>query len=178
MKLDLGEAVKFFLEKYFLSTIVAVLVAIVILLATPTDFWMIEKIGKNMFFIFCWGCVFLIIYILSYLAKWIIRKGGKNAHDAQEYDDKLLREAVEPWLIYADNLSHEDKQLIYQFIKTGNQPIIRKNYIFYNSDSLLNSKYVYQTQNQDGSKSIKLTDITYHTYKLIYETYGKISHFY
>ncbi len=45
----IGQVLNTFLEKYFIPTIISIVVAIISLLILPTDFWMITKIGKSLF---------------------------------------------------------------------------------------------------------------------------------
>lgn len=51
---SIGEALKIFLEKHLVPTVISVVAAIVALLVLPTDYWMIEKNRKNS--VFLSGC--------------------------------------------------------------------------------------------------------------------------
>ena len=64
---NLVEALKIFLEKHLVPTVISVVAAIIALLKLPTDYWMIEKIGKRLFFFLVAGIVFLFIQFLILL---------------------------------------------------------------------------------------------------------------
>lgn len=49
-----GESLKVFFEKHLIPTVIAIVSAIIAVLMLPSDFWMIEKIGKTGFVV-CWG---------------------------------------------------------------------------------------------------------------------------
>ena len=68
---SIGEALKVFLEKHLVPTVISVVAAIVALLVLPTDYWMIEKIGKTLFFFLVAGVVFLAIQVFVLLWKGI-----------------------------------------------------------------------------------------------------------
>lgn len=63
------EALKIFLERHLVPTVISVVVAIVALLVLPADYWMIEKIGKIMFFFWLLVWFFLLFNSLLFYGK-------------------------------------------------------------------------------------------------------------
>ena len=64
-----GESLKVFFEKHLIPTVIAIVSAIIAVLMLPSDFWMIEKIGKTGFVVLVAGVVFIIIKILIHILK-------------------------------------------------------------------------------------------------------------
>ena len=175
---SIGEALKVFLEKHLVPTVISVVAAIVALLVLPTDYWMIEKIGKTLFFFLVAGVVFLAIQVFVLLWKGI-QHLKHRAYISKEYKEMKVRENQEEWLSFADKLSPDDRELIRQFIRTENQPIVERRHVYraYNPNSIHETNAIVTTENSDGSRLVKLDDRFYRTMKQIYEDRGSISHF-
>lgn len=178
---SIGEALKVFLEKHLVPTVISVVAAIVALLVLPADYWMIEKIGKTLFFFLVAGVVFLAIQLLM-LAWKGIQNLKHRAYINKSYREIKAREnqeGLEEWLSFADKLPPDDREMILQFIRTGNQPIVERRHVYrtYNPNSIHNTNALITTENSDGSRSMKLDDRFYRTMKQIYEERGSISHF-
>lgn len=56
----IGEALKIFLEKHLIPTAISFVISIITLIKLPKDYWMIEKVGKTLFFI--------LVLLISFLA--------------------------------------------------------------------------------------------------------------
>lgn len=178
---SIGEVLKIILEKNLVSTVISVVAAIVALLVLPTDYWMIEKIGKTLFFFLVAGGVFLAIQLLVLLWKGI-QHMKHRAYISREYKEMKIREnqeKLEEWLSFADKLPLEDRELIRQFLYTNNKPIVERRHVFkaYNPSSIYNTNAIVTTENSDGSCLVKLDDRFYRIMKQIYEDRGSISHF-
>lgn len=178
---SIGEALKVFLEKHLVPTIISVVAAIVALLVLPADDWMIEKIGKTLFFSLVAGVVFLTIQFFVLLWKGI-QHLKHRAYIFKEYKEMKVRENqenLEKWLSFVDKLSPDDREMIRQFIRTENQPIIEYRHFYraYNPNSIYETNAIVTTENSDGSRLVKLDDRFYRTMKQIYEDRGSISHF-
>lgn len=178
---SIGDAIKIFLEKHLIPTVIAVVSAIVALVVLPSDYWMITKVGKSLFFILVAGIVFLLIELLCVLGKGIkngwLRAQGK-IRDVQ-YAKEEEEEKIEEFLLFVDNLPPADRDLIMKFLKNGNKPIT-KPYSVYNFrewNSLAYSNALVTTKNHDGSTQTKLKEEFYQLAKYIYEKRGSISHF-
>ena len=52
---SLGEALKIFLNKHLIATILSIVISFLFNLVLPNDYWMITKLGINAFriFVFC-----------------------------------------------------------------------------------------------------------------------------
>lgn len=177
----LGEALKVFLEKHLMPTVISIVTAIIALLALPQDYWMIEKIEKHLFFVLIAGLVFVAIQCLVHLWK-IIKQMKRSINNSKEYMEMKAREIQEnldKWLSFGDKLPPEDRELVRQFLRTGNKPIVEKraSYRIYKDNSIYNTNAIVTTTNSDGDRLIKLDDRFYETMTRIYEDRGSISHF-
>ena len=167
----LVESLNIFLEKHLVPTVISIVTAISAILFLPNEYWMIQKIGKHLFFFLVAGIVFLAVQLIIAIGKGISHLRYKS-YISTEYHKHKNNEALEnldAWLSYVDGLPPEDRQLIVKFIQTGNQPIMERGYRMYNPDSIHSSEYIIKTQNADGSKLIKLNDRFYQLMKAIYE---------
>ena len=176
---SVGEALKVFVEKHLVPTVISVVAAIIVLLILPSDYWMIEKIGKHLFFLGAAGVVFLAIQFLIVLEKGIghLRFKSFIRNENQKYRKQEADENLEAWLSFVDRLPPEDRELILQFIQTENKPIRERGYRTYNDESLHSTEYIIKMKNSDGSKLVRLDDRFYKLMKAIYENRGSISHF-
>ena len=175
----LVESLNIFLEKHLIPTVISIVAAISAILLLPNDYWMIQKLGKYLFFFLVAGIVFLFVQLIIAIAKGIGQlkyKAYINAEHNKHKHDKAL-ENLELWLSYVDGLPPEDRTLILNFIKTDNKPITERGYIMYNPASIHSSEYIIKTQNADGSHLVKLDTQFYQLMKAIYEERGSISHF-
>ena len=178
---SIGDAIKIFLEKHLIPTVIAVVSAIVALVVLPSDYWMITKVGKSLFFILVAGIVFLLIELLGVFWKFIknswLRAQGKIRH--LQYAKEEEEETIEEFLSFVDKLPPEDRDLLMEFIKNENQPITKpcSMYVMRDSNSLYYTKALVSTKNRDGSTQTKLKDEFYQLAKYIYEKRGSISHF-
>lgn len=177
----IGEALKIFLERHLVPTVISAVAAIVALLVLPADYWMIEKIGKIMFFFLVAGVVFLTIQFFVLLRKGI-QYLKHRAYISEEYKEMKIRENqedLEEWLSFTDKLPSDDRELIRQFIRTENQPIVERRHVYRacNPNSIYETNEIVTTENSDGSRLVKLDDRFYRTMKQIYEDRGSISHF-
>ena len=50
MREKLIDSLNIFLEKHLIPTVISVVAAIVAILLLPNEYWMIQKIGKHLFF--------------------------------------------------------------------------------------------------------------------------------
>ena len=178
---SIGEALKVFLEKHLVPTVISVVAAIVALLVLPADYWMIEKIGKFLFFFLIAGVVFLVIQLLMLVWKGI-QSLKHRAYIKKSYKEMKVREnqeGLEEWLSFADKLPPEDRELIRQFLRTDNKPIVERRHVYrtYNPNSIHCTNAIVTTENSDGYRLVKLDDCFYRTMKQIYEDRGSISHF-
>lgn len=175
----IGEALKIFLEKHLIPTVISVVAAIVVFLVLPADNWIIEKLGKSWFLILAAGIVFLLIQMLIAIVKGIRHLCYKAdlARQCRENDQKKCQEAEEKWLSFGDQLSPDDRALIIRLLENENEPEIEHGYIWHSNDSIYNTNLLVKTKGHDGFTLYKLNDKAYRALKAIYEQRGSISHF-
>lgn len=174
-----GESLKVFFEKHLIPTVIAIVSAIIAVLMLPSDFWMIEKIGKTGFVVLVAGVVFLIIQILILIWKGTreLRYRAYISSESSKYKARESEETFEEWLSFMDNLPPEERELIISFIKSGNKPITEHGYIWRNPESIYNSNLIVKTKTANGATMIKLNDKAFRVLKAIYDDRGSISHF-
>lgn len=143
-----AEILKIFLEKYFIPTVMAILVAIVVMLYLPGDYWMIEKIGRFLFFILVVGLAFLAIIFIIFCYQKICAKSDDN--EARKYRNKVNdaeeKKAMDVLWSAVDRFSPDDRKLIKEFLVSGNKAIERSSGTRYFGNSLLNSDWVVHTE--------------------------------
>lgn len=96
----IGQAIKTFVEKHLIPTVISVVIAISSFLILPTDFWMIERIGKVPFALLVAGIAFLIIQLLIFFFRKI--RGWISNKSAEEYrfqNDVKLEKSVRKTLV-------------------------------------------------------------------------------
>lgn len=174
----IGEALKIFLEKHLIPTAISFVVAIITLIKLPKDYWMIEKIGKTLFFILVLLVSFLAIQFVVFLYSKIQEK---RFYSHQRYlnvmeSAKEEKQSVEELLSFVDKLLPEERELIKDFIRTENSPKILTGRMGGNPDSIFHTKAVVSTETNNGT-IYKLHDSFYFYIKKIYDEQGRISHF-
>ena len=78
--------IKSFNEKYLIPLVISVVVAIVVIVLLPSDYWMIIKIGGLAFGIAITGIAFLVVILFRYVFS-LIKKGMKEA-SVRRYRDE------------------------------------------------------------------------------------------
>ena len=203
----IGQAIKTFVEKHLIPTVISVVVSISSFLILPTDFWMIERIGKVPFALLVAGIAFLGIQLLIFfflkMRGWIANKS------AEEYkfqrDVKLEKEVLEKLWSSVDGFNQDDRKVLREFLESQNAPIERSSGTHYYGNSLFNSEWLVSTEeyretepvsfNPQKTKGVvtfnvfdtystrtvvtkyKLREDIYSALKYSMDKYGKISHF-
>ncbi len=175
----IGQALKVFFEKHLIPTVISIVSAIVLLLVLPSNYWMIAKIGKTLFLVLATGICFLLVKLIISIFGGIQNARYRTQNEAryQENMEKEAQEHLEEWLSFVDKLPPQDRDLIIQFINSGNKPIIQRGYRCYSHNSIYETNAIITMENHDGSKTIKLDERFFNTMKAIYEQRGSISHF-
>lgn len=175
----IAEALKIFLEKHLIPTVISFVVAIVVLLKLPEEYWMIEKIGKTMFFILVLSVSFLVIQFIVFVYHNIQEKRissyRKQINNIQAQNEE--KENMDKLIGFINNLPPEERQMIVEFIQSGNTPKTYSGYRLRNPGSIFNTKAIVSIKNKDGSTSYKLHDDFYAVIKKIYEDKGRITYF-
>ena len=176
-----GEALKLFVEKHLIPTVISVVTALVSLLVAPADYWMIVKLGKSWFTILVAGVAFLAIQLLVFIARSIIsaRRKAVLKQEKQQKEEKRRQDSEERWLSLMDKQSPSERNLIVQLIEQENTPVIEKGgYAWHDRDSVYyDHKVIVKTESEHGGTLIKLADQAYLELSAIYARRGTISHF-
>ena len=136
----IATAIKTFLEKRFIPTIVAIVIMLVTLLITPDTFSIYVKLGRGLYCLLIFSLSFLIVTFLAFVVNQVkekLKRRSINLYYKKENLKKLWNQI--------DGLNQKDYDLIIEFLKSENQPtkIITQHYdydSFYNSDLLIKSK--------------------------------------
>lgn len=144
----IGQILNTFLEKYFVPTIISIVAAIISLLILPTDFWIITKIGKPLLFILVAGIAFLFIMLILNLVKKISEINSDKSQKKRRYqkDMEKEREFLEKLWSQVDAISPDDRQLLKEFIASGNAPIEKSSGTRYFGNSIFNSNWLVSTE--------------------------------
>ena len=115
----LGEILKIFFEKYFVKTILSVIIATIIYIYYPVIFVEIKNSSEiaYAFFLFC--VPFMIIYALHALWGKAWHKMQLNRETALQNKENYERLMEELWS-YVDRLPTDTKRVLKEFIKTNN----------------------------------------------------------
>lgn len=165
-----------FLDKYFFDTIISVAVTLLINIALPSNYWMIEKIGITYFRVFVFCAVFVIFNAVVSADKALKNEKRKKEQNEIKQRKRLkqIEENLEFWRNQADDLSYYERKVIIDFIKSGNAQ--RKcNDLIMSSHKL--SNYILKTKDEHGCYIVKMNDKDFKYFSSIYEKYGKLGHF-
>lgn len=150
------DAMKIFLEKYLIPTVLAVVLTFVTYYKTPEDFDMLMKFTVIGYCAFSFCIWFLLIYFTIWIMRVII-KGIKSiiekAEEKEKHNKWLLEDeekTLEALWTYVDKLSIPDYKLLVQFLETENQPHTDNGIYF--GDCLLNSSLVHRSLVEEEKK--------------------------
>ena len=147
----LVEVLKIFLEKYFIPTIVAIVLAFLVFFVTPERFVLLKKFGKMGFNIFSFLICFLAVLLVIFLFKksvYMVKKIIRNIKQKKiiEEDNRIV---VEQLWSAVDVLGVEDYKLLLEFLNNGNKPHISEE-VF--GTGLLNSDWVDKVQYSEAKQ--------------------------
>lgn len=152
----IGQAIKVFVEKHLISTVISVVISIIAFLVLPTDFWMIVKLGKVPFALLVAGILFLFIQLVIYfyhkITKWLFNKAFYRHYDQSA--DEGERKTLEKLWSAVDAYSPDDRKTIKEFLQTNNTPIEKSSGVCYFSSSLFNSNWVISTEEYGEEKPV------------------------
>lgn len=86
----IGQAIKTFVEKHLIPTVISVVIAIASFLVLPADYWMITRIGKVPFALLVAGIVFIVIQFIVFCVNKI-RKHSANRASKDYRNQKSVR---------------------------------------------------------------------------------------
>ncbi len=144
----IGQAIKTFVEKHLIPTVISVVISIASFLILPTDYWMIARIGKVPFALLVAGIVFLVIQFIVFCYEKIrrrcVNRASKDYHN--QNDIKLEKETMEKLWSEVDALNPDDRKTLKEFVASGNTPIERSSGSRYFGNSLFNSNWIISTE--------------------------------
>lgn len=200
------EFCKVFAEKHLIPSVLSIVGAIIALIFIPSDYWMIVKVGKFLFFALVAGIVFLAVNFLVFC--WHKVVSYKNDNYLKQYYNqnatKSAKENIEELWTAVDKFNPDDRNLLRDFLESDNAPITRSSGNRYFGNSLLASDWVVSTEEYGEEEQpiilseklkgkavptgaigpgraivvkYKLNDDIFSILKYSKEKYGKISHF-
>ena len=141
------EFCKVFAEKHLIPSVISIVGAIVSLIFIPSDYWIIVKIGKFLFFILVAGVVFLVVKFLVFC--WHKFVSYKSDNDLKQYYSqnatKSEKKNIEELWTAVDKFNPDDRKLLHEFLESDNTPITRSSENRYFGHSLLESNWVVST---------------------------------
>ena len=144
----IGQAIKTFVEKHLIPTVISVVIAIASFLVLPADYWMITRIGKVPFALLVAGIVFIVIQFIVFCVNKI-RKHSANRASKDYRNQKsveLENEAMEKLWSEVDALNPDDRKTLKELVVSGNAPIVRSSGNRYFGNSLFNSYWIVSTE--------------------------------
>ena len=125
---DIVKLLKVFIENHFLPTIGAIVLALVTILAIPSNNWMIAKIGDIWFKVLLFCCYFLLIKFITYVRKTFPEKIAKTKYKKEQLI-KQQDEAAKSWQNVFDHLTAYELDLVKELVQKNNNPV-RRDYMF------------------------------------------------
>ena len=172
MKESLSKAIEIFLSKYFISTIISFVLAVIVRLILPDNNLVINKIGTYIFDLFIFCISFLLIEWAKYFyVNW------KCSKKSEECEKERHQKNLKKFRTVADEMYPWERNLILKAIKTKNKIIDTskdRTIDVYNS---FISMYFHKTMKQNGDYLLKLKDEYYEVYSEIYKKHGMLGHF-
>ena len=175
--------IKSFNEKYLIPLVISVVVAIVVIVLLPSDYWMIIKIGGLAFGIAIAGIAFLVVILFRYVFS-LIKKGMKEASVRRYRDEQnqIQNEInIKEFWERIDRYSPEEREIIRKIVETGNKPVSEFAYVFHHGDSIFESGLMVSTIMLDEQERYirvyKLKDEYFKILNYSIEKYNKISNF-
>ena len=151
MKEAITEFCKVFAEKHLVPSVVSIAGAIAAFLFLPSDYWMITKIGKVLFFIFAVCLIFLAVEFMAFCCHKLCSHKNRNAKE-KYYNQSAARneqQEMEKLWTAVDEFAPDDRKLLKEFLENENAPIIRSSGSRYFGNSLLASDWVVSTEEYD-----------------------------
>lgn len=175
-------ALKVFLEKHSIPTILALVVGVIAFYFSPDDNAVLIKLGREWYVLLWAGVAFLIITLIVKIY-YVIQKRQYYKFlrkNNEEYDQKKAERNIRLLWDRVDSFGIEDRKLLEQFLSTDNSPIERGGYFYCSYDSLLGSDWVKsrQVNGKNGFCTQYILDYQiFQCLKYSKEKYGRIGNF-
>jgi hypothetical protein len=175
----IAEAVKLFLEKHLIPSVVSFALACVALLLFPDTFPIRVKLGTTWFILFAFAVSFIAVQLLM----WIGRGIKHRLALLKEYEYKInqsernLEENFEQLWNIIDKFTPDDRAIIRKFVGNGNQALlIETPHPMY--QGLLDTQFVHKTGADEWQRhQYVLKSDFYGLVKLSLEKHSCICHF-
>lgn len=117
-----------FLEKYFIQSLIALVITAFGYYITPDDSKILLKLNKEFYIIILFIIIFLIIEFVIYILKKInLRVYFRR--QKKEYNDEKIKENIQKNKTIIDSLKPNERKILDIFLKNGNEPIVlRENF--------------------------------------------------
>ncbi len=175
--------IKSFSDKYLIPIVISILVAIAVIIFLPSDYWMIVKIGVLPFGVAVACITFLLVVLVYYVfgkIKYVIIDADCKRSLEKQYQTDIEDTIKKYWAIM-DRCSPEERKMIRDLVKSGNQPITLSSNVsyflesVYLSDLLVNSIIL---DDQGKRKRVyKLKEPCFQALKYSWDKHNKISNF-
>lgn len=159
---NLVSILKQFFEKYFIPSLSALLITIIIKYITPADFNILVKLGITWFLLGIFLSVFLLILFIIYICKIIFSKISNTKYEENKNKEKLEK-SIKMMKSYMDKLSPKSRNMVKYFIENDNKPLAYHGLTYYydmNNDgfliNILSTDYIVQ----DSNKLFKTFDLS------------------
>ena len=178
----IGEIVVFLkslYEKHSIKAVIAAFVGILALIITPSDCYVINRIGDALYLIFIILATLIIMSFFHWLReRYMTYSNSKEIKkELQKQEFERMEKCFEEWRTLMDEVDEYEREFVYQFLDNDNSPIVSCKYISMGQESLFSYGIFNTMDNHDGTITYRLTDNNYLILKSIFERYGTISHF-
>lgn len=119
---NLVDLIKYFFERYFIPSLVSLLITIIVKYITPEDFDILIKLGLSFYLIGIFLIVFLTVLFIIFLYKKISHKISNYIYENNKQKE-ILEKNISKMKDYVDQLSSNSKEMIKYFIENDNKPL-------------------------------------------------------
>ena len=151
---NLVSILKQFFEKYFIPSLSALLITIIIKYITPVDFNILVKLGITWFLLGIFLSVFLLILFIIYICKIIFSKISNTKYEENKNKEKLEK-SIKIMKSYMDKLSPKSRNMVKYFIENDNKQLAyHGSTYYYDMDNdgflinILSTDYIVQDSNE------------------------------
>ena len=140
----------------------------------PQNSWILSKTGTVIFLIFVGCIVFLFTELTSHGFNTVVHYVRRRQEEKLNFEQN-----VEEWRTIADALPIDELELLYNFLKTNNEPRTDRWFRTYrfNNPSINKMDIFYKKENSDRTTTYALTTNAFNFFKYVYNKYGSLNHF-
>lgn len=119
-----------FFERYFIQTLVAFVISVVIYYFTPINNLILDKLGKDMYLLTLLIIFFLVVELIIFIFK-VSSERIQFLIEKKKYDKDKIKENIEEYKEFVDGLKPEERDILEYLLKNNNMPIILVGELFY-----------------------------------------------